>query len=359
MKSKQLEAVAAWDVLVVDADPGVGKLIQQQGIAAGQVRTATSIDQANAAMLSKPADVMLVNIQINDQSTGESGGGVGLIRALRAKYPHTEMIAVSKVRRSEVCIDAWRAGAADMLIAPLQAADVERSFNGIAERRAHVEKLTKRNGRLRQVCKQLNRARHEISQQVDLLCNDLVKAYQEMAQQLNTTQLTTEYCQALADEIEVEGLLRKTMEWILKKVGPINAAVYLPDADRRFALGAYLNLDTEADAALISDVGETIVKQADAIRTIVAIDNDKMLEDLFGHSAARLKTRSWLALGCFSGRECLGVIVVFRNREQAMDNSVRGILEVMAPILGEKMEEALSLYNRMNPFEEDEDSYLP
>jgi response regulator of citrate/malate metabolism len=357
MKSKQSEAVAAWDVLVVDADPGVGKLIQQQGIAAGQVRTATSIDQATAAMQTKPADVMLVNIQINDPTGANSG--VGLIRTLRAKYPHTEMIAVSRVRRSEVCIDAWRAGAADMLIAPLPAADVERSFSGIAERRAHVEKLTKRNGRLRQVCKQLNRARHEISQQVDLLCNDLVKAYQEMAQQLNTTQLAADYCQAIADEIEVEGLLRKTMEWILKKVGPINAAVYLPDSDRRFALGAYLNLDTEADAALISDVGETLVKQADTVRTVVAIDSDKHLEDLFGHSAARLKARSWLAVGCVAGRECLGVIVVFRNQGQTIDASVRAVIEVMAPILGEKMQEALGLYNRMNPFEEDEDSYLP
>jgi hypothetical protein len=149
------------------------------------------------------------------------------------------------------------------------------------------------------------------------------------------------------------------MEWILKKAGPINAAVYLPDADRRFALGAYLNLDTEADAALISDIGETVVKQAESLRTLVAIDNDKMLEDLFGLAASRLKARSWLALGCFSGRECLGVLVVFRSRDQEIDPTVRALLEVMAPVLGEKMQEALGLYNRMNPFEEDEDSYLP
>jgi response regulator of citrate/malate metabolism len=357
MKSKHLQSTAAWDVLVVDADPNVGKLVQELRVT-GQVRTATSIDQANAAMQSKPADVMLVNIQLTEQSGADAqGGGAGVIRSLRAKYPQTDMIAISRVRRSEVCIDAWRAGAADMLIAPLQAADVERSFDGIAERRARIEKLTKRNVRLRQVCKQLNRARHDISQQVDLLCNDLVRAYQEMAQQLNVTQLAGEYAQMLDDEIEVEGLLRRTMEWILQKVGPINAAVYLPDTERHYALGAYLNLDTEADAALISEVAETIVKEADSAKSVVAINTDKQLEDLFGASANRLKSRSWLATGCFAKGECLGVIVVFRNQGQGMEESIRGIIDVMAPILGAKMFDALGLYNRMHPFEEGEDSY--
>src|SRR3954453_1581391 len=119
--------VAAWDVLVVDADPGVGELVKEQitgtgsGMAA-RVRVATSVDQARAEMKSKPADVMLVNLQINDNA------GAELIRALRQKYPKTELIAVSRVKRSDVCLDAWRAGASDMIMAPLQAGDVQRTL---------------------------------------------------------------------------------------------------------------------------------------------------------------------------------------------------------------------------------------
>ncbi len=219
---------------------------------------------------------------------------------------------------------------------PIHAADVERTFNAVSARRADVARLAKRNVRLRQVCKQLNKARHEIGQQVDLLCNDLVRAYQEMAQQLNVTQQTGEYCHALGEEIEVEGLLRKTMEFLLRKMGSVNAAVYLPDVERRFALGAYLNLDTEGDAALIHDIGETLVKNAEAAGKIVVIDDDRLLMEMFGVSAKRLSGRSWLAMGCFTQNECLGVVVVFRNQGEAIDAPVRAIVEAIAPVLGGK-----------------------
>ncbi|MGN6370989.1 MAG: response regulator [Phycisphaerae bacterium] len=344
--------VAAWDVLVVDTDPGVGELVREQSSGlASRVRVATSVDQAQAEMKSKPADVLLVNMQINDNA------GAELIRALRRKYPKTELIAMSRSKRSEVCLDAWRAGATDMILGPVQAEEVQRSLNGVAERRGQIEKLTKRNLRLRQVCKQLNKARHEIGQQVDLLCNDLVRAYQEMAQQLNVTQLTAEYCQAVDEEIEVEGILRKTMEWVLKKIGPINAAVYLPDTDRHFALGAYLNLDTEADALLISDIGETVVKQAESAGQALSIGDDRSIEHLFGAAGERLKGRTWLSMACNVRRECLAVIVIFRNSGQAIDASVRTMVETMAPALGERIDQALGLYHRMHPYDyEDEAS---
>ncbi|HUO06936.1 MAG TPA: response regulator [Phycisphaerae bacterium] len=343
--------VSAWDVLVVDADPGVGELVKEQSNGLAQVRVATSVDQAQAEMKNKPADVLLVNMQINDNA------GTEFIRALRRKYPGTELIAVSRVKRSDVCLDAWRAGASDMLLAPIQPNDVQRSLNGVAERRAQMERLTKRNLRLRQVCKQLNKARHEIGQQVDLLCNDLVRAYQEMAQQLNVTQITAEYSQALDEEIEVEGILRKTMEWVLRKVGPINAAVYLPDAERHFALGAYLNLDTEADALLINDIGETVVKQAESAGQAVAIDDDRAIEHLFGSAGERLKGRSWLSVACNVRRECLAVIVIFRSKVQPIDASIRTMIDAIAPVLGERIDQALGLYHRLHPYDyEDETS---
>ncbi len=343
------EVLGVLDVLVVDADPRVGELVRKQNLCRGAVRMAATVDQATLEMRHKPADLLLVNIEINDNA------GLSLMRTLREKYPRCEVIAISRVRRSELYLEAWRAGAADMLLAPLKSADVERSFNNVAARRASIEKLGKRNIRLRQVCKQLNKARHEISQQVDLLCNDLVRAYQEMAQQLNVTQQTGEYAQALGDEIEVEGLLRKTMEWILQKVGPVNAAVYLPDPDRSFALGAYLNLDTAADAPLIEAVSDTLVKHADLTRNIVVVDDDRILKELFGTAADRLKGRSWVGMGCLTRRDCLAVIVIFRNQGQAIDPTVRSMIEAIAPVLGDRIEQALGLHHRLHPFPNDPD----
>jgi DNA-binding response OmpR family regulator len=339
----------AWDVLVVDADPATGELVRQGGRSwVGSVRLARSVDEASLEMKTRAADVIVVNLQINDNA------GLELLRKLRKAHPGAEAIAMSRVKRSELCLDAWRAGATDMLMGTITVEDVQKTLEGVAARRADTQRLMARNGRLRLVCKRLNKARHEISQQVDLLCNDLVRAYQEMAQQLNHTQVTTEYAAMLADELEVEGLLRRTMEWVLKKLGPINAAVYLPDVDRKFALGAYLNLDTEADAALISTLGQTLVTSAESAAQAVAITSDGQLTEHYGEAAALMHGRTWLACGCFTKRECLAVVVIFRRQNEPIDAYLQSLVEAVCPLLGEKIEEALDLYNRMNPLEDDD-----
>jgi len=367
-----------WNLIVVDADPGVATMVRAAAAeiqdatgvgvmgkaggklqkAAAQVRCASSVAAAEAEMLRKPANVVLVNLQTADN------GGVNLIARLKERYPKTDFIAVSRAKRTELCLDAWRAGAADMLLSPFGQADVKKALENLAARRMKSDRQAQRHQRLRDVCRRLNKARHEISQQVDLLCNDLVRAYQEMAQQLNLTQTAAEFAHALQRELDVEGVLRKTMEWILMKLGPLNAAIYLPNGEGHFALGAYLNLDTQADALLIEALGRTVVEQARGPHPVV-IEDDRTLEELFGDDARTLLGRQWLATGCQTPRECLAVLVIFRVRrpgdmeKDAPGNSslsavARGLLEAISPILGERIEQALGLYQRMHPFPDEE-----
>jgi len=340
-------------VLVVDADAKMLDLVRKAADSAAQVRLAASVDAAQVAMTRTPADVVLVNLQIADHA------GTELIRTIKQKYPKSQIIALSRSRRSEECVDAFRAGAADMLLAPFSQADVQKALTASAGRRAEAEKQRQRHERLRLVCRRLNKARHEISQQVDLLCNDLVRAYQEMAQQLNLTQTAADFAQALAGELDVEGVLRRTMEWILRKLGPLNAAIYLPSGEGNFSLGAYLNLDTQADGPLIDAIGRTIVAQARGPSALV-VEDDKSIDELFGDDGQQLHGRQWLAVGCLTPRECLGVLVVFRSRTAGMTGttelsaSARGLIEASAPILAERIEQALGLYHRLHPFHEDQ-----
>ena len=342
-------------LLIVDADARTADLVRAAADAGAQVRQATSIDAAQAEMLRQPADVVLVNLQIGDHA------GIDLIRNLRRRFGHSDIVALSRSRRGESCLDAFRAGASDMLLAPFAARDIEAVLAASASRRQEAQRRQQRHERLRDVCRRLNKARHEISQQVDLLCNDLVRAYQDMAQQLNLTQNAADFAQALAGELDVEGVLRRTMEWILKKLGPLNAAIYLPNGDNQFALGAYLNLDTQADAPLIETLGQTLVRQARG-STALALDDDQVIGELFGEEGELLRGRQWLAVGCHTPRECLGVLVVFRRKSAGglggteLGGQARGLIEAAAPILAERIEHALGLYQRLNPFDRDGES---
>jgi DNA-binding response OmpR family regulator len=341
-------------LLVVDADAKTADLVRSAAQEGVQVRQATSIEGAQAEMQRQAAEVVLVNLQIGDHA------GIDLIKKLKRRYAHADIVALSRSRRSEACVDAFRAGASDMLLAPFAPRDFELALRAAAERRQEALRRQQRQDRLRVTCKKLNKARHEISQQVDLLCNDLVRAYQDMAQQLHVTQNAAAFGQALAGELDVEGVLRRTMEWLLQKLGPVNAAIYLPCGDENFALGAYLNLDTQADAPLIETIGETLVRQARG-STAISLEEDGIIEELFGAEGAPLQGRQWLAVGCNTARECMGVLVVFRTRGDADANApselgtaARAMVEALAPILAERIEHALGLYQRMHPFDEEE-----
>ncbi len=347
-------AASTRHLLVVDADSKTADLVRTAADTLTQVRQATSIDAAQAEMLRQPAEIILVNLQIGDHA------GVELIKTFKRRYGNSDIVALSRSRRSEACLDAFHAGASDMLLAPYAARDIQLVLAAATERRQETLRRQQRHERLRTTCRRLNKARHEISQQVDLLCNDLVRAYQDMAQQLNLTQHAAEFAQSLAGELDVEGVLRRTMEWILKKLGPVNAAIYLPNGDDQFALGAYLNLDTQADAPLIETLGKTLVLQARGA-TALTLEEDGVIDELFGEEGAPLKGRQWLAIGCHTPRECLGVLVVFRSKAAGglgatteLHGQARGLIEAAAPLLAERIENALGLYQRLHPFEGDE-----
>jgi DNA-binding response OmpR family regulator len=355
MKSQQSEAVLALEILVVDADPATFTAIKLAGDPSSHHRAALCASDALLAMKHRPADILFLNLQIDDNT------GLALLQTIRRIYPNTDVIALSRLRRNEVTLDAFRAGAVDVLFLPAPAAELEKLLERLSRRREAVAMTAYRRLRLRRVCKQLNKARHEIRQQVDLLCTDLVRAYQDMAVQLNAAQVAADFASVIGQELEVEGLLRKTMEWILKKLGPVNAAVYLPDSERNFALGAYLNLDTDADAPLIAAIGDTIVKQADTAPRAVAAEQDQAIDDLFGEEGRRLKGRAWLAAACVAPagpKEAMAVLVIFRKQTDSPaggDPLTTTLVETVAPVLGEKIQQALGLYHRLHPYFDEND----
>jgi hypothetical protein len=104
-------------------------------------------------------------------------------------------------------------------------------------------------------------------------------------------------------------------------------------------------------------MGETIIRQsAEGSRTVV-VDDDRLIDELFGTSGELLKGRTWLGTGCHASakRECLAVLVVFRKQGEALEPT-RGMVEAIAPILGERIEQALGLYHRLHSEGECEDA---
>ena len=61
--------------------------------------------------------------------------------------------------------------------------------------------------------------------------------------------LASEFNSLIRQELDLESLLRVSVEFILGKSGPTNAAVFLPAASGDYSLGAYVNYDCPKDSA--------------------------------------------------------------------------------------------------------------
>jgi DNA-binding response OmpR family regulator len=332
------------EVLVIDSDAKTTELIRAGARERGlQVRAAASIEQATLEMRAHPADLVVVNLQMGDNQ------GVELLVRVRELFPRVEAVALTRARNPDLCLQAWRAGAHDLLLGKIDAAEVQACLSRACQRRQQRDQAHARNQRLRGVCRSLNKARHEISQQVNLLCHDLVRAYQELAEQLNQTQVSGEFAAMIGQEVEIESLMRHTMEWLLKKLGPVNAAVYLPDSEKNYTLGAYLNFDTGADSMLVDVVAQTVIRQATESSTALLLETDGQIKDLFGNESSMLAGRSWLGCGAYYQQECLAGIVVFRGQNDPLDPTWPALIESIAPVLAEKIARSIRVYQRGLP----------
>ena len=326
----QASKTLAREILVVDSDGKSAEIIRKAAPEGATVRVAKGADQALCELKHKPADVVLVNVHVNDN------GGTELLAQIRKIYPAVTAVALSRAHSLDACRSALRAGAADILFAPLKLEETRVVIDASLKRSNTQMQLAARHARLRRVCKRLNKARHEISQQVDLLCNDLVRAYQDIASQLNQTQAMTEFSSALDTTGGLEGLMRGTLEWVLKKLGPTNAAVFLPNSQGEYSLGAYLNLDTPAADPFVEAIGSTLAPQA-ASGGLIHLENDLDIEDVFGNSGKPLLGRTWMAHACFLRKECLAVMVIFRGQGVTMDSSTGALLQAISPLLAERI----------------------
>lgn len=348
MKTQPIITTATpWqNVLMVDVDAGTATAVRSAG--GVKLRQVQTIDHANLEMLNDPASLVLVNVHCEDQ------GGVALIEQLGKRWPQAMILAVARRRQVDICLHAFRAGASDVIFEPMTADTLRTTVDRAGMQKSSRHRLVWRNQRLRVVCRQLNKARHEIGQQVDLLCHDLVKAYQDLAEQFSQTQTSGELVNALGDDLEIERTLRKALELVLRKLGPMNAAIFLPDSENNFSLGAYLNFDTNPDSVFVSMVAQTVVSKAAMQCATISLPNDEAVREAFGSDSTLLTGRTWLATPAMRGNDCTAVIVAFQPQHKPLPQATQKLLESLAPLLAEKITRSINIYNRIKLVEDDD-----
>ncbi len=333
-------------VLLVEPDAGARKtrarLLRGTLI---QVDPVGSLREAMGAAGGCEYDAALIREELED------GSGLDLAHHLAQAGASTGIILLSQAPTMELAVSAMRTGALDLLSAGAAEAELLASVSHAIERGRSVRGQREQLDRLKRVCRRLNRSRRQVSDQIDSLCNDLVGAYQELADHVTHVAMASEFSSLLSQELDVESLLRTTLEYLLTKTGPTNAAVFLPSNHCDFSLGAYVNYNCSRDAAdvLLDHLADVIAPRFQDEPGIVVFNDDDDLVEGLGEDAHWLADSRVVVFACRHEGEALAVITLFRDRVDPFSDELLDQIDVLRGIFAEGLARVIRVHHRHLP----------
>jgi DNA-binding NtrC family response regulator len=118
------------DILVVDDEARIGKLLASELTDAGH--RATAVTDARVALThigANPPDIVITDLRM------EGIGGVALLKEIRRRHPGIDVVVVTAYASVETAIETMREGAYDYIVKPFRTAEVLHVVARIEEKR--------------------------------------------------------------------------------------------------------------------------------------------------------------------------------------------------------------------------------
>ena len=219
--------------------------------------------------------------------------------------------------------------------------------------REHREQA-RRLSRLRRRCSRLEASRRELLRQVDGLAGGVASAYESMARGMKLQSMAAQFETILRQDLDLESVLRTTLEYALKKVGSTNGAIFLPNSCGDFTLGAYVNFDLPRDTAetLIAQLADTLAPACDSHRRPVAVARACDL------GVASIDQDHWLGdhamtvQACWQDNECIAVIAFFRDLKHPFADDLMPTVNLIAETFGRQLARVVRTHHRHKPKEQ-------
>lgn len=138
------------------------------------ITTVDSVEEAQIAAASDAFDVIIASDRLPE------GSGLSILRGEDEMFDAHLLLLVEETDADHL-LNAFRNGALDVFPAPFDLDRLIEVTRGAVERRRIHRHLAHRTKRLRRISSRLVRDRRELRSRVDLICRDLVQAYQRLA----------------------------------------------------------------------------------------------------------------------------------------------------------------------------------
>lgn len=281
----------------------------------------------------------------------QTPGAQEFVRQLSLSSPAIACVMVSDSATLDDAVEAMRCGAADFIGAGHGAEAAGPAIRSALERARLARQREERAVRLRAVCKKLNSARHEVTNQVSDMCNDLVDAYRELSGEIDKLSLCGEFNGIIRQELEIESLLRVVLEFVLAKTGPTNAAIFLPATGSEFSLGAYVNADIPKASvdALLDHLAEVLAPRFEHRPGVHRFDTRRDVARLLGQDAHWLPEQTLVAFPCIHNDECLAVVTLFRDDHEHFSAETVRVLDTIGTLFSRQLARVVHVHHRHLP----------
>ena len=343
-------------VLLVDADPHVRKTLTDAITDDSMIlHEAANLAEARCMLDHSMVDLVLIDPCLPD------GSGMELAQELDRMQNSAQTILIIDEPSLDRAIEAFRAGAVDIIVKPINLQELNERVYVALNRRKSNRQQERRIQRLRRICKKLDGVRQEVAQQVDVLCKDLVTAYQELADQMQHAVRTSEYASLIKSELDLESLLRTTLEYLIEKCGPCNVAIFLPSTSGEYELGGYVNYDCTMDSAdmMLQHMADIVAPLVAERNTPIHLTDNQMLTDWIGDDFIYLTDNHVLAFPCRcdpsqmhaqntsqSDDKSLASIILFRDSLHPFDTDLIDTLSAIGSLFGVALEKVIRIHHR-------------
>ena len=315
-------------VLIVDDEPAliemigdiVGKAINCRLIVAGDLQEAERLMRSEEKI-----ELLVADVHLPD------GRGIDLLPSLRTTQPDAGAVIITGDRSVLGAVQALRAGAMDFLPKPFTAEDLIERIQLALQRQRTQARETRRAARLKKAVQRLKESRRTVSRKVDLLCNDLITAYGELSKQMDEVRVGAAFARMLDDANDLEQLLCHTMDWLLRRVGYCNVAIWLASEEAEFELGAYMKYTIPGEPALTDPMRRGLLRRV--LRDgSVRMSAQEIATQLSKAEAQQLRDQNILAINCTYLGEPLAAFVLFRDQKAPFTDDDASLLQKIAPL---------------------------
>ncbi|MCH2161838.1 MAG: hypothetical protein MK085_08190 [Phycisphaerales bacterium] len=299
-------------------------------------------------LLARAFDVVVLGLHHDSDPTCE---------VIRKLQPNISMVVVASSASLADATRVMQAGAVDLLAGSISAEEIEHRVRIAGERSRESSERDRRADRIRGICRRIEDARRQVLAAIEEHGEAInydpsnVNTDIEELDRINEIEMCSEFRTLVRQELDVEDLLRTSLEYMLLKTGPTNAAVFLAGGQSSFGLGAYVNYDLSR-----KQVEPMLQRLCDEACPAIAENNGILL---FNDAVSFVQdcelegevpvNQQIVAVPCHHDGECLAILVLFRTDDQPFDESLAGILDSLRGILAEQLSTLIRIHNRLEP----------